>query len=391
MEKSIRKCMMFVVSILIISCNEEPIGQQSIDNAAPAPVTGVQVENIPGGAVLRYILPADEDLLYVKAKYMLKDGLPSEVRSSVYSDTLKVQGFGNTDPREIELVAVDRSQNESEPVSVTIQPLEPPVITIGRTLELVADFGGITAFWQNPDRAEISVVILKEDNNQEYMPIETVYSSTPEGIGSLRGMDTETYKFGVYVQDRWGNRSEVKYASLSPLFEARFDPLKFRELSLPTDEPVGFGWVMPRLWDGVLTTGFHTNIGTGRWPHWFTFDLGVAGKLSRVITYQRTGTYLYGAGNIRKFEIWGSPTLDPSGSWDNWQLLGKFESIKPSGAPLGTVTAEDQAYATAGEQYAFSASNPAVRYIRVRVTENWSGTDYLHIMEMHFYGDYRNN
>lgn len=391
MEMRIRKCLMFVMSIVILSCKEDPIGQQAIDDIAPAPVAGVRVENIPGGAVLTYTLPPDEDLLYVKAAYNLKDDVQSEARSSVYGDTIRVLGFGNTDAREVTLVAVDRSRNESEPVSVTIHPLEPPVVTIGRSLELAADFGGITAYWQNPERAEISAVILREDHNQEYMPIETVYSSTPEGVGNLRGMDTVAYKFGAYIQDRWGNRSEVKYAGLTPLFEARFDPLKFRALALPTDEPVGFGWVMPRLWDGNLTTGFHTNIGTGRWPHWFTFDLGVEGKLSRLITYQRTGTYLYAAGNIRKFEIWGSPALDPSGGWDNWQLLGEFESIKPSDAPLGTVTAEDQAYALAGEQYAFSSSNPAVRYIRVRVTENWSGTDYLHIMEMHFYGDYRGN
>lgn len=59
---------------LFIACNEEPVGQTPLDNIAPGKVSDINVTNIPGGAYLTYKLPDDEDLLYVKAIYQLKEG-----------------------------------------------------------------------------------------------------------------------------------------------------------------------------------------------------------------------------------------------------------------------------------------------------------------------------
>lgn len=381
--------MVMILSIFVHACTLEPVGQQPTDSIPPSPVSDVKVDNIPGGAILTYKVPQDEDLLYVKATYSLKDGVKSDVRSSMYTDTLKVTGFGDTKAREVTLTAVDRSRNESAPVSATINPLEPAVLTIGNTLNLVEDFGGVRAYWKNQTRSEISVVILREDNNKEYVPIQTIYSTMVDGEGGTKGMDTIPTRFGVYVQDRWENRSEVKYFTLKPLYEIKFDRLKFKEVVLPTDERAAWGWVMPRLWDGIVgNQGFHTANGTGRWPHWFTFDLGVTGKISRVIEYQRW-TYEYSNGNLKKFEVWGSPTLDATGSWAGWTKLMDCLSIKPSGLPFGQVSAEDIAWAQAGEEFICSPLNPKVRYIRIKAIENWTGTDFLHISELVFFGDNR--
>jgi hypothetical protein len=166
-------------------------------------VSDVKIENTAGGAKLTYTLPDDEDLLYVKAVY-LRNGEVCESRTSLYKDTLKVEGFGDIQPREVKIMAVDRSRNESTPVSVTVEPLEPPVITIGKSLSLETNFGGIDLMWENNNRAEVSVVILQEsDSLMEYIPLETFYSSVVDGKGTVRGMDTIPYKFGVYVQDHW--------------------------------------------------------------------------------------------------------------------------------------------------------------------------------------------
>ena len=43
-------------------------------------------------------------------------------KSSLYTDTIKVVGFGDMEPREVSLIAVDRSRNESAPVKVTVNP-----------------------------------------------------------------------------------------------------------------------------------------------------------------------------------------------------------------------------------------------------------------------------
>lgn len=382
--------MLIVLGFIAFACNKEPVGQQPIDNVPPGPISDVKVENIPGGAILIYSLPQDEDLIYVKAVYSLKDGVQSEVKSSMYTDTLKIAGFGDTQEHQVSLIAVDRSRNESVPVTTTITPLEPPVTTIGATMSLVEDFGGVHAYWDNPDRAEVSVVILKEDNNKEYVPIQTIYNTMANGEGAQRGMDTIPANFGVYVQDRWENRSETKYFTLTPYYETKFDRLKFKEIDLPGDQPSAWGWVMTNIWDGIVgDQGFHTANGSGVWPQSITIDLGVTGKISRLIEWQRQGTWIYTHGNVAKFELWGQVTLDATGSWANWTKLMDCVSIKPSGLPLGQVTAEDAAWAAAGEEFIGSPLNPAVRYVRIKVTESWSNGDFFHISELAFYGDNR--
>ena len=379
-----------LLGIITFACKEEPIGQQPNDNVPPGAVTNVKVQNIPGGAILTYSLPSDEDLLYVTAAYTRKDGVVSEARASMYTDTLKVVGFGDTQPREVSLVAVDRSRNKSAAVNVTIHPLVPDVNTIGKTLNMVADFGGVHAYWINKNRAEISVVVLKEDKNKEYVPIETFYSTMIDGEGAKRGMDTIAANFAVYVQDRWENRSETVKFTLKPIYETKFDRLKFREVVLPNDEKTAWGWVMPRVWDNIMgDQGFHTANGTGRWPHAFTIDLGITGRLSRVIEWQRQGTYYYNHGNMQTFEIWGCQVLDPTGNWASWTKLMTCVSIKPSGLPTGQVSAEDKAWANAGEEFINSPMNPKVRYIRIKCLKTWSNGDFLHVSELQFYGDNR--
>lgn len=383
---------LIIISLVVFACSEEPIGQQAIETDPPGPVSNVSVENIAGGAILKYSLPSDEDLLYVKAVYSLKDGVKSEVRASLYTDTLKIEGFGDTQARQVSLVAVDRSRNESVLVTTTVEPLTPPVATIGATLDMVADFGGVSAFWDNENRAEVSVVMLMEDNNGEYVPVNTIYSTMIDGEGAYRGLDTIPVNFGIYVQDRWENQSEIKYYTLTPIYETQLDRLKFSEISLPGDEPAAYGWVMPRLWDGTKSknNGFHTG-SSGNWPQYITFDLGVLAQISRMKVYQRFG-YLYRHGNPRNYEVWGCAELTDdilTGGWDGWTKLMDCESTKPSGLPIGTNTAEDEAWAMAGEEYLNSPYNPKVRYIRFKVTRNWSDGALFHLTELEFFGDNR--
>ena len=382
-----------IAGLALFACDEEPIGQQPTDGASPGPVSNVTSRNTPGGAVLKYTLPDDEDLLYVKAVFSLKEGVMSESRASLYVDTLKIEGFGDTQPREVNLIAVDRSRNESAPVTVTVSPLEPFVAGIGRTLGLIPDFGGVQAYWKNPSKAEISVVVLKKDNNNEYVPLETFYSAMADGQGVVRGMDTISGDFGVFVQDRWVNKSEILYYTLTPIYETLFDRLKFRAVDLPGDAPVGAGWNKDRMWDDVIgENGFSSQGGLGTMPHSVTIDMGVTGRLSRLRLFQRTGNsndYVFAEGNPKTFEVWGCENLDASGNWDSWTRLMDCQSVKPSGLPLGTNSNEDIARAIEGEDFVCPPTNPRVRYLRIRVSKTWAGGDNIQIGEIRIYGDNR--
>lgn len=377
-------------SIFLFSCDQEPIGQQPKDNTPPSAVKNLQAESIAGGAIITYDLPDDEDLLYVKAVYSLKKGVISEAKASLYKSTLKIEGFGDTEEREIKVIAVDRSQNESDPISIKITPLEPVVNTVNNSIDLSEDFGGVLATWENPDRAEISIVLLVEDENEEYVPIETFYSSLKKGSVSSRGMDTIPTNFGVFVQDRWENKSEIKYFTLTPMYETKFDRVKFKAINLPGDQTNVGGWEKDRMWNGVKgNEGYSSPGGTGIWPHSVTIDLGVVGKISRLTLFQRGAPYVFAEGNPRKLKIYGSEELDPSGDWQNWTLLIDGTSVKPSGLPLGQNSNEDIHVAENGEDFINSPLNPKVRYIRILVTQTWSGGDNFQISEIEFYGDNR--
>lgn len=383
-----------VAGFVAQSCSEPPVGQQPIDSTPPGPVSNVVVKNIPGGAILSYTLPDDEDLLYVKALYNLKGGV-AEAKSSLYNDTIKVLGFGDTEPREVSIIAVDRSRNESTPVKATVTPEEAPVITIGKTLHLIEDFGGVQGQWLNPNRDEVTVHIVKEDEYGDYQPLETFYTTVAEGKGAARGLDTIPGSFGIYVKDRWGNVCPTLYKELTPMFEISFDKNMWANAKLPNDIDDTQGWGMSRIWDGIYgpgDNGFSSPGGTGIWPQSITIDLGVLGKISRLQLFQRGSNYIFAEGNPKLFEVYGAKDYDPSGNWDSWTLLGSFESIKPSGLPLGQHSAEDDDVAlTSGEDFIMPLDVPAVRWIRIKVLKTWAGGDNFQIGELFVYGDNRSH
>jgi hypothetical protein len=328
--------------------------------------------------------------LYVKAVYYRKEGVPSEARASIYTDSLMIEGFGDTQPREVHLIAVDRSRNESEVVTKTITPLEPDIFPIWESLNVIADFGGIHAYWDNPNKKEISIVIMEKDHNDELIPVEIYYTSAAKGDAATYGMDTIPREFHVFVQDRWENQTQTKLFSLTPRYEVMFDKSLFQGYQLPGEEH-NSSTPISNIWNDKKGGDIYDSK-PGPWPQSVTFDMGVTGSISRVKLYQRTGFYIWKEGNPKKFEIWGATQLDLTGNWDKWTLLMKCESVKPSGLPgLGEFTDEDRFVAEEGENFFNSPTNPAVRYIRVKVLRTWAGGDNYQISEMEFFGDNRQN
>ncbi|NLX67516.1 MAG: DUF4959 domain-containing protein, partial [Bacteroidales bacterium] len=93
MNNKIVYLIVFLMSIVGISCKEE--GRVDfIDEHAPAPaqVTNVLIENRAGGALLKYTLPVDKNLLYVRAEYEIKPGVIRETKSSYFKDSLVLEG-----------------------------------------------------------------------------------------------------------------------------------------------------------------------------------------------------------------------------------------------------------------------------------------------------------
>ncbi|MCL6218201.1 DUF4959 domain-containing protein [Zunongwangia pacifica] len=379
----------------MISCSDEDLQTPLESNeVAPQQVSDVSVENLPGKAKISYRLPEDQDLLYVKAEYTLANGREMVVKSSYYNSTMLLEGFAGEESNEVEITTVNRSEKESEPVKVTVNPLKAPIYDVFETIESGAAFGGLYINAENPDREDLALLLMEKNDLGDWVinPF-SVYTKTDEIKRTIRGYDTIPREFAITVRDRWLNYTDTLFTTIKPLFEEAI-PTPYKGIKLPNDAPRHNSTPLDGLWDGNLMNWAGVYLTQGTYTenlHMFTFDLQVEAKLSRIVIwdypeYFNGRTYYY-KGCMKKFEIYGASELDTSGDLSSWTLLGTYEETKPSGLPYGQQNNEDYETALAGFSWEIPADMPKVRYIRIRNLENWEGGKSLAIGELQVYGN----
>ena len=277
------------------SCTEDEREPLFKDSQPPGTVSAVIVENMPGAARLTYTLPSDNDVLYVKAEYNLRNERKVETRSSVFINQLVVEGFSDTSERTITLYAVDRSENLSAPITVKVNPLTPDVHSVRETVTMVPDFGGVLYRWINENNAPLAFLILAPDENGILREVETVYSGMSNGAFTVRGFEPNEGEYGVVIRDRWDNYSDTIKLTLTPMFEEKLDKKQFQKIVLDNDHDMA-AWEgkYEFAYDDNPSTFNHTWAGSG-WPQMWTLDLGVVARLSRVNVLQRQ-TFFYKIG-----------------------------------------------------------------------------------------------
>lgn len=386
--------------IILFSCKDDfehkPIGGSSSE--MPDPVTNARVlRNIPGGAVITYDLPDNVDIQYVRAEFTSSTGKQRDVKTSSYLDTLVIRGLGDTSQRTVKLFTVNRKENVSQPVEVTINPLIPPIESISNSLEFMVDFGGfLLQYADNEVKEEVSIYVLKQTAEEDEMTEHQIlYTAQESDTLAVRGLLAEETMFGVYVRDRWDNISDTAFFSMTPWREDYLDKELMNYIYIEGDETWNHysGGAHDRAYDDIVGNGnyIHTQFPV-EFPHRYSLDLGVEVKLSRFLLWQRPGSdVLYQHGAPKYFRVYGRADDPGSGNVDNplegWTLLTECHSFKPSGLPLGQYSAEDEAYAAAGEEYIFPRDIPTVRYIRIETLESWSGMQCSVISELAFYGE----
>ncbi|HMI02904.1 MAG TPA: DUF5000 domain-containing lipoprotein [Pedobacter sp.] len=389
-----KKILYFVIICLLVTigygCSkEERVGLIADPNApAPSPVTNVKVESKPGGAILTYRVPADPNLSYVKAVYEIQPGISREAKSSIFTDTLSLVGYGDTSMHEVKIYSVGKNEKASEPLAVQFRPESPPILSSFEKLAMIPTFGGVNVSVENSNQANLTIVVIVDSTGRgTWAPVNTFYSSSLKAKFSARGFLPDEKKFGVYLKDRWNNKSDTLIKVLTPLYEELITKNTFKEVKLPTDTYLFVEtFSMPKVWDDKFSYNIFATPHTSKIPQWFTFDMGKKVVLSRFKEFQYHESPYTGA-SVKSFEVWGSDNPNLDGSWTNWTLLGTFESFKPSGKPYGTTTADDVNYAiTKGEDFEFTDPLPPVRYIRFKTTATWGGTAQVVITELTFWG-----
>jgi Sad1 / UNC-like C-terminal. len=392
MKKLFIKYRTILLALLVClqTCEEEthqPIGS---DKGKPRGITHATVENLPGGARIRYDVPNDKSLLYVKALYEIRPGVGQEAKSSFYTNSVEVNGFGRAGTYSVTLIAVGRNGEESQPFEVDVEPTTPPVEQAFATLDIQENWGGATVYMENQYEAELTVEVVTPDSFGNLAIAETFYTKMKNARMPIRGFDPEPRTFGVVLKDHWGNRSDTVFKEVTPWFEELI-PKPFAKVDLPTDYSAAHNngtAVLERIWDDSQSENDFVTVPGHGLPQWFTFDLKATVQLSRLVLFKRlSANFLYNSGAVKRWEIYGSNNPNPDGSFDDsWVLLGECESIKPSGLPAGENTEEDRAYAAAGEEFLFPEDVPPVRYLRWKTLENWGNVSHVNITEIDVYG-----
>ncbi|MDP4184302.1 MAG: DUF4959 domain-containing protein [Bacteroidota bacterium] len=380
--------------LAFMSCKEDTLGPLSKDKVSPGKVSVVNVTSLNGGVEVEYKLPADNDLLYVKAVYDLVGGVKGEVKASTFENKLQILGFGDTLQRTVNLYAVDRSGNLSEPAAVNVKPLIPSVRLIQESLKIRADFGGAKFTWENKTTAPISIEMFAEDSiTHKLKKVNTVYTSQAASSYNLRNMKSVPTNFAAVIRDRWDNVSDTirPIAKITPLFEQTLDKSKMRKVILSSDTNWdAWGCRFENVFNNDFGDAVHTQ-GDHLMPQIMTIDLGVKVKLSRFRLYQRIGpgyVYFYTHGNPYRYDVYGAEEMpaDPNDLSQWKKLRPECVSTKPSG--WGQLTDEDIQHGLNGDEYEFDQiNNPTeIRYFRLVVKETWDGANFVDFTELSWWG-----
>jgi len=393
-----------IVIVFLGSCKRndgfnEPV---STDKTKPGVITNIKVQNLNGAAYITYTLPNSPNLLYVQAQYNINGKTTRQTKASYYTDTVLVEGFAKSQDYQVTLWTVTRANVQSDPVTVTVHPDTPYYLLAKPTIQMTADFGGVNIKALNRGKSNLGFILISFDSSTQALEVQDQHYTNVDTVNySVRGYPATPQKFGVYCIDQFGNISDTTLMTITPIFETLLDKSQFSTYTLPTDSPIGYGWIVSNLWDGKTddySAGWHTLPGAPP-PMQCTFSLGVTAQLSRFIMWERPDEYAYSHGNPKDFSIWGSgkiapqdallPQLAPAGAVvGDWVNLGNYHyPDPPSGLAPGFTNAADNAFVSAGVNFDITPGSPKIHIFRVLVHDTWSGGDFAHIMEFSIYGN----
>lgn len=304
----------FVAFMLILaSCEEKGRYNPKIDDSTPpGQIEQVSYKPLYGGARFSYKVPADEDLLMVEAIHTNDKGESFSFTSSYFADSLDVYGFPDTMTYDVKLYAVDRAGNKSQPVTVTVKPLESVVSRVNKSLVVKPGFASFFINWQNELEQSINLFVdfhfTKDGKKSEFT---SVFSSNlPDERRFINDLDLsadDEITVNVRVEDLYGNSQTADSTWLLSVLQDQLIPKDNWQLPLANDTvanvPQCYGdglegrsrYVIDDIIDmGDNLNFMHTN-GVGRtgkeddgnMPWNFIIDLGDYYELSRIVTHQR--------------------------------------------------------------------------------------------------------
>ena len=385
-----------LAGFFIGSCDSSDIKE---DTTAPGKLSVQSVTPTSGGGIIHYNLPADNDILFVRADYINAQGDEVYRVSSKENDSIEISGLIDTSPVTVNLSVFDTSQNQSEVVSVDFSPNRSFIFDVLESLEITSDLGGVRVNWTNDEEKTvfIYVSITAIDGEEE---IRILSSSNQNGARFVRGLAAEEQNFSIKVEDFDGNSTpDTDFGNYTPLFEEKIDKTSWRLVSNLSVNGDAWEGKTVNFWDDIVDTVSTNsdnsyfiiyrslNGGVLRWPLDIVIDLNKTVKINRFKVWQRAfwyngpanTAYYYQAENLRSFDIY------VSNDKVEWQLLGNFDIGDPSDGS-GNIPDEKIDEAAQGHDFNLEEVSPEFRYFKFSITANYGSDTYVHGSEISLFG-----
>lgn len=385
-----------LAGFFIGSCDSSDIKE---DTTAPGKLSVQSVTPTSGGGIIHYNLPADNDILFVRADYINAQGEEVYRVSSKENDSIEISGLIDTSPVTVNLSVFDTSQNQSEVVSVDFSPNRSFIFDVLESLEITSDLGGVRVNWTNDEEKTvfIYVSITAIDGEEE---IRILSSSNQNGARFVRGLAAEEQNFSIKVEDFDGNSTpDTDFGNYTPLFEEKIDKTSWRLVSNLSVNGDAWEGQTVNFWDDIVDTVSTNsdnsyfiiyrslNGGVLRWPLDIVIDLNKTVKINRFKVWQRAfwyngpanTAYYYQAENLRSFDIYVSKDKV------EWQLLGNFDIGDPSDGS-GNIPDEKIDEAAQGHDFNLEEVSPEFRYFKFSITANYGSDTYVHGSEISLFG-----
>ncbi len=389
--------LLLLIGLLFVfpSCTED----NGTDTTAPGPVQVKAIIPQNGGAKIVYVLPDDNDILYVKAAYKNAQGEDVFNVASASKDTIEVGGFVDTSPQKVKLSVVDHSGNQSKSEEVTVEPLESFIFLVSNSIQLQADLGGVEVEWDNDNEKTVFVYLYYNDGIEEGQRI--LSSNSKNEKRTVRGLQAIPYDFSVVVEDFDGNKTEkVFVSSLTPKFEEKIDKSTWTVVSQLSVNGNAWEGSTVNFWDDVIDTkeintdnsyfmiNRDDNGGALNWPLDIVIDLNKNVKINRFKLWQRAFwyggvegvPYYYQGENIRAFDIFISKDRQ------EWTLAGSFDIGDPKDPNTGNISDEKLQEAEDGHDFEFEKTTTPFRYLKLSITSNYGSEQYVNGSEITLYG-----
>src|SRR5690606_21637185 len=156
-----------------------------------------------------------------------------------------------------------------------VDPLEPPVVTMLRLFNVEEVFGGMAVAIENDEEAEVPVAVDSIIENSEWYNVETLHQTKKIDVLKVRALEGRLQTLSIFVNDRWGNRSDILNTELTPIYEVELDRSLFTAMKMPNDPNHWNNAVLTFLLNNNLSGAgsyFRTDNGTPM-PTQVTFDM----------------------------------------------------------------------------------------------------------------------